>query len=412
MGIANANVAKMVIDDINAAGGLLGRQLELHLEDSATDDSEAEAKATKLVQQDHVDVIFGGIYSSTRQAIKGPAVVDGKTLYIYPEQYEGQECDPLIFCTGPVPAQQVEPLIPWLMQQTGAKTFYLPSADYIWPHVLNKKVREVVDGQRRRDRRGGVLPPRSRRLRRDRREDHASGAEVVFNTIVPPGLTPFLEQLYDSGFTKRGGQHRLHVLRRELPRTWCRPSRWRGCTAASTTTRTSSDPFSKELLGRYDELFPGSAKFTAGSACSGMYRGLKLWEAAVNEAGSLEQDDVISGAGPREDRRGPGRSGRDGARPASRSDEHVHRPGEATAVSRSSRALGSSTRRNACRDRASRAGSRPRWRRPLQSRPSVGQAAAGWRSPASIVFTISASAVSARSFSIWQVPAASWPPPP
>src|SRR6266705_7171673 len=60
-----------------------------------------------------------GIYSSTRQAIKGPAVVDGKKLYIYPEQYEGQECDPLIFCTGPVPAQQVEPLIPWLMQQTG-----------------------------------------------------------------------------------------------------------------------------------------------------------------------------------------------------------------------------------------------------------------------------------------------------
>ena len=89
-------------------------------------------------------MLFGGIYSSTRQAIKGPAVVDGKKLYIYPEQYEGQECDPLIFCTGPVPAQQVEPLIPWLMEQTGAKTFYFPSADYIWPHVLNEKVREVA----------------------------------------------------------------------------------------------------------------------------------------------------------------------------------------------------------------------------------------------------------------------------
>ena len=70
------------------------------LEDSATTDSVAEAKATKLVQQDQVDVIFGGIYSSTRQAIKGPAVAKGKKLYIYPEQYEGQECDPLIFCTG------------------------------------------------------------------------------------------------------------------------------------------------------------------------------------------------------------------------------------------------------------------------------------------------------------------------
>src|SRR6266511_4704403 len=144
MGIANANVAKMVIDDINASGGLLGRKIDLCLEDSATTDSVAEAKAAKLVQQDQVDVIFGGIYSSTRQAIKGPAVVKGKKLYIYPEQYEGQEYDPLLFCTGPVPAQQVEPLIPWLMRETGARSFYLPSADYIWPHVLNEKVREVA----------------------------------------------------------------------------------------------------------------------------------------------------------------------------------------------------------------------------------------------------------------------------
>src|SRR5438477_5772043 len=82
MGIANANVAKMVIDDINAKGGLLGRQLDLYLEDSATTDSVAEAKATKLVQTDQVDVIFGGIYSSTRQAINGPAVVNAKKLYI------------------------------------------------------------------------------------------------------------------------------------------------------------------------------------------------------------------------------------------------------------------------------------------------------------------------------------------
>ena len=61
-----------------------------------------------------------------------------------PEQYEGQESDPLVFCTGPGPAQQVDPFIPWLMRKTGAKTFFLPSADYIWPRVLNARVREVV----------------------------------------------------------------------------------------------------------------------------------------------------------------------------------------------------------------------------------------------------------------------------
>ena len=122
MGIANANVAKMVIDDINARGGLLGRPVELFVEDSATDDAVAEAAAAKLVERAAVDVVVGGIYSSTRQAIKGPVVDQAETLYIYPEQYEGQECHPLIFCTGPVPAQQVEPFFPWLMQQTGAKS--------------------------------------------------------------------------------------------------------------------------------------------------------------------------------------------------------------------------------------------------------------------------------------------------
>src|SRR5689334_15307175 len=192
MGIANVNVAKMVIDDINARGGLLGRPVELFVEDSATDDAVAEAAAAKLVDRAAVDVVIGGIYSSTRQAIKGPVVDRAETLYIYPEQYEGQECHPLIFCTGPVPAQQIEPFFPWLMEQTGAKTFYMPSADYIWPHTMNKKVREVVTA------RGGEVvgeeyfPLDHTDYRHVVADIMATDADVVFNTIVPPGLTPFL----------------------------------------------------------------------------------------------------------------------------------------------------------------------------------------------------------------------------
>src|SRR3954453_20230904 len=147
MGIANTNVARMVVDDINTAGGILGRPVELFVEDSGTDDEVAEARAAKLVERVGVDVVVGGIYSSTRQAIKRPVVDEAETLYLYPEQYEGQECHPLIFCTGPVPAQQIEPFFPWLMRETGGRSVYLPSADYIWPHVLNAKVREVVGAE-------------------------------------------------------------------------------------------------------------------------------------------------------------------------------------------------------------------------------------------------------------------------
>jgi ABC-type branched-subunit amino acid transport system substrate-binding protein len=293
MGLANANVARMVIGDLNAKGGLLGRHVELCLEDGATDDGVAAAKARKLVEEEQVDVVFGGIYSSTRQAIKGPVVVEGGTLYIYPEQYEGQESDPLIFCTGPVPAQQVDPFIPWLMRETGAKRFYLPSADYIWPHVLNARVREAVTAN------GGTIvgeeyfPLDHADYSETVERIVSSGADAVFNTIVPPGLMPFFAQLEASGFTSRGGQlvctYFDENLLGLLP-----PAQVDGLYGCLDYYQTVADPFSRKLLAQYDALYPGGAQFTGGSACSGLYRGLRLWAAAVGEAESLVQEDVIA----------------------------------------------------------------------------------------------------------------------
>jgi ABC-type branched-subunit amino acid transport system substrate-binding protein len=305
VGLANVNVARMVVDDLNAAGGLLGQQLELHIEDSATDDDVAAAKARKLVAEDQVDVVFGGIYSSTRQAIKGPVVERGRTLYIYPEQYEGQECDPLIFCTGPVPAQQIEPLFPWLMEHTGARTFYLPSADYIWPHVLNAKVREVVAE------RGGTIVGEEYHpldhMDYDATVDRimASGADVVFNTIVPPGLTPFLARLYEAGFTKRGG----HIVCTYFDENFLNlvpAEHVEGLYGCLDYYRQVADPFSTALLQEYERRYPGSAQFTAGSACTGMYRGLRLWAAAVNEAGSLDTESVVKALDTASLAEGPG----------------------------------------------------------------------------------------------------------
>lgn len=292
MGIANANVARMVIDDINARGGLLGRKVDLCLEDGATIDSVAEAKATKLVQYDKVDVIFGGIFSSTRQAIKSAAVAKGKKLYIYPEQYEGQECDPLIFCTGPVPAQQVDPLIPWLMQHTGAKKFYLPSADYIWPRVMNRKVREVVAAN------GGTIvgeeyfPLDHADYSATIEKIMSGGTEVVFNMTVPPAVAAFLEQLYNAGFTRRGGRIVCTYFDENLVSMLPAPH-VEGLYGCLDYYQTIDDAFSRKLLARYNARNQGVEQFTGGSACSGLYRGMKLWEVAVKEAGTIVQEDVI-----------------------------------------------------------------------------------------------------------------------
>src|SRR3954469_5829897 len=251
MGIAKANVAKMVVRDINARGGLLGRPISLYIEDSATDDDTARIAAARLIEEAQVDVVIGGIYSSTRQAIKGPVVDQAGKLYLYPEQYEGQECHPLIFCTGPVPAQQVEPFFPWLMRETGAKTFYMPSADYIWPHTLNKKVREVVGSE------GGEIvgeqyfPLDHTDYERLVADIMASGAEVVFNTIVPPGLSPFLEELNNAGFTKRGG----HIVCTYFDENFLNlvpAEQVEGLYGCLDYYRDVKDPFSTELVNRYD----------------------------------------------------------------------------------------------------------------------------------------------------------------
>ena len=293
MGVADANVARMFVEEINAAGGLLGEQIALYLEDGETTDSVAEACAAKLVNQDRVDVVFGGIYSSTRQAIKAAAVDEGRTLYIYPEQYEGRECDPLIFCTGPVPAQQVAPLIHWVIARTGAKRWALPSADYIWPRVMNEKVRELVTAA------GGEIveedyyPLDHTDYGEAVEKIMSGGAEVVFNTTVPPGVMPFFQQLQEAGFMERGGQIVCTYFDENCLGLFP-PEQVEGLYGCLDYYQAVDDPFSKELLERYGRRFPGSAMLTGGSACSGMYRGLRLWEAAVREAGSLEQADVIA----------------------------------------------------------------------------------------------------------------------
>ena len=170
--------------------------------------------------------------------------------------------------------------------------FALPSADFIWPRVMNDNVRQIVTAG------GGEI------VEEDYYPlDHAdysetvdkimsSGAEVVFNTIVPPGLTPFLERLHEAGFTQRGG-HLVCTYFDENFLNLVPAEQVEGLYSCLDYYQDSADPFSRVLLEAYDERFPGSAAFTAGSACSGLYRGLKLWESAVKEAGSLDQDEVV-----------------------------------------------------------------------------------------------------------------------
>ena len=291
-GIPNSQVAKMTIDQINKNGGLLGRPLQMILADTATNEQLAVTKVRKLVTQDKVDVVFGGITSSMRNAIKDTIVNRGKTLYIYPQLYEGKECTPYLFCTGPTPAQQCDTFIPWLIRN-GGKKFYLPSADYVWPHTLNAYARTVIVKN------GGEVigeeyfPVDHNEYSATVNKIMSSGVNVIFNTTIPPGVAAFFKQLNEAGFQKKGG--RLACVYYDENALNITPAHEiEGLASCLDYFKAVNDPFGNQLQAEYGKLFGDKNPFTAGSAATGMYRGIKLWEAAVKEAKSVKREPVAA----------------------------------------------------------------------------------------------------------------------
>jgi branched-chain amino acid transport system substrate-binding protein len=115
---------------------------------------------------------------------------------------------------------------------------------------------------------------------------------VVFNTIVPPGVSPFFAALHDAGFHARGGQlvctyfdeHFLQMVP---------AAHAEGLYTCLDFYQDVDDPFSQRLLVQYNAPYPGDVAFTARSGCSGLYRAMRLWAAAVTHAGTLTQGGVI-----------------------------------------------------------------------------------------------------------------------
>jgi ABC-type branched-subunit amino acid transport system substrate-binding protein len=306
-GNADWQVAQFAVEQINGAGGIGGRPIELFLEDTASDPKTAVGNVRRLIQQHKVDVVLGAITSAMRQAIKDPIVNRGRTLYIYPQLYEGQECTRFLFCTGPTPAQQVDELIPHLIKEKGRKRFAMPSANYVWPQLLNKYARRVIEANG-----GEVVFEEYYPL--DQAEYSATIGKIrdgrvdcVFSTVIAPGLQPFMKQLYESGF-QRGGGITSCVYYDENLLNYHPPHEMDGLYSCLDYFQAVDDPFSRQLQEGYAKRFPGSRYlFTAGSASTGMYRGIKLYEAAVRETGGkLGREDVAAALDHAKIPQGPG----------------------------------------------------------------------------------------------------------
>ncbi|WP_118181164.1 ABC transporter substrate-binding protein [Paraburkholderia phosphatilytica] len=118
VGETNRNCAALAVDEINAAGGLLGRPLELRVEDTQMSTATTLEKARQLFMRDGVAMITGMVLPSEREAVLQAAGAAGR-LVIYPNFDEGR-CHPHLFTTGLTANQRVEPAIAWLMRGGGS----------------------------------------------------------------------------------------------------------------------------------------------------------------------------------------------------------------------------------------------------------------------------------------------------
>ena len=125
----------LAIEEINKAGGVLGKQIVAIQEDGQSDWPTFNEKAKKLILQDKVATVFGCWTSASRKAVKDTFETN-KHLLWYPVQYEGQECSNNIFYTGAAPNQQIEPSVDWLLEKKG-KNFFLVGSDYVFPRTAN-----------------------------------------------------------------------------------------------------------------------------------------------------------------------------------------------------------------------------------------------------------------------------------
>ena len=140
-GAPMAETTKLAIEDINAAGGLLGREVELKMYDAQSTIQFYTQYATQAAAGDRAHTVHAGITSASREAIR-PTLARFKTLYFYNTQYEGGVCDYNNFCTGSTPAQTVAKVVPYAMNKWGKKV-YIVAADYNYGQITAQWMQKI-----------------------------------------------------------------------------------------------------------------------------------------------------------------------------------------------------------------------------------------------------------------------------
>ncbi len=278
----------LAIEEINAAGGVLGKQIEYVEEDGASEPATFATKAEKLVDSEKVAAVFGCWTSSSRKAVK-PIFEDYNSLLFYPVQYEGMESSPNIVYTGAAPNQQIVPAIDYLLEQ-GYTDFFLLGSDYVFPRTANMIITAQLEAN------GGTVVGEAY-ASMDQTDFSAviskiesAKPQVIINTLNGTGNVSFFKQMAEKNYTSEDYMTMSFSIAEEEVAT-IGADILKNHLVSWNYYQTTETEQNTAFVEAYKAKF-GEERVTSDPA-EAAYDAVYLWAAACEMAESFEVDAVL-----------------------------------------------------------------------------------------------------------------------
>lgn len=281
----------LAIEEINAAGGVLGKQLKPVVEDGASDWPTFAEKAQKLISVDKVAATFGGWTSASRKAML-PVFERNKALLFYPVQYEGLESSPYIFYSGATTNQQIVPALEYLKQE-GKRRIFLVGSDYVFPRTANKVIKAWAKANGVEILGEEYTPLGHTEYSTVINKLRSAKPDAVFNTLNGDSNVAFFKQLKGAGISAQD-MPTVSVSVAEEEVRGIGAGNIAGHLVAWNYFQTTEGKTNEEFVAAYKRRY-GDDRVTADPIEAG-YVQVRLWAAAVEKAGSTDPEKVKAAA--------------------------------------------------------------------------------------------------------------------
>ncbi|MFD6855729.1 urea ABC transporter substrate-binding protein [Rhodococcus sp. NPDC060090] len=273
----------LAVEQINADGGVLGKQIRIVAEDGASEPTVFAEKAEKLISSDCVAAVFGGWTSSSRKAML-PVFEDRNSLLYYPVQYEGLESSSNIFYTGATTNQQIVPALDYLKEQ-GVKSLYLVGSDYVFPQTANRIIRAYADANGIEIKGEDYTPLGSTDFSTIVNKVRTADADAVFNTLNGDSNVAFFREYTNAGITA-ADMPVVSVSIAEEEVVGIGAQNIEGQLTAWNYYQTVDSPENTSFVEEYKAKY-GDAKPTS-DPMEAAYTSVFLWKNTVEKAGSFD----------------------------------------------------------------------------------------------------------------------------